>query len=85
MTDNVAILNGYTTLVHATNDQGDELFLLVEPETDLEDVFRAWDTDEQKFISVNGWLWYIEIADEYSNELGDNGNEQQQGLVRTPE
>ena len=60
MTDNVAILKGYTKEIIATNDHGLELFLLVQPDADLDDRFKAWDTDCQEFICVNGWLFSIE-------------------------
>ena len=62
MTDNVAILKGYTKEIIATNDHGLELFLLVQPDADLDDRFKAWDTDCQEFIRVNGWLFSIEDA-----------------------
>lgn len=57
MTDNVAVLQGYTEEVHLVADGGRELFLLVKPSTDLDDAFKAWCTDGQEFIRVNGWLW----------------------------
>ena len=59
MTDNVAILDGYTKMVTAENDFY-TLFLLVEPDTDLDSRFKAWDTEAQEFIRVNGWLFSIE-------------------------
>lgn len=63
MTDNVAILAGYTREVIA--DAGMiGLNLLVIPDTDYDDTFKAWDMDEQEFILVNGWLFTFEtIAD----------------------
>lgn len=58
MSDNVAVLDGYTQQVVA--DCGEhELFLLVKPGTDFDSTFRAWDTDSQEFIRVNGWLYSI--------------------------
>lgn len=57
MTDNVAVLDGYTEEVEMSNGQGLDLFLLVKPGTDLDDTFSAWDTDCQEFIRVNGWLF----------------------------
>lgn len=59
MTDNVATLQGYTKHVLAFSDQFD-LDLLVKPDTDFDDAFKAWDTDAQEFIRVNGWLFTIE-------------------------
>lgn len=63
MTDNVAILKGYTKEIIANNDHGLELFLLVQHDADLDDRFKAWDIDCQEFIRVNGWLFsFDEIA-----------------------
>ncbi len=59
MTDNVAIQEGYTQEIIAMGGRFD-LSLLIKPETDLEDSFRAWDMDEQEFIRVNGWNFEIE-------------------------
>ncbi len=60
MSDNVAVLNGYTVEVHAYNERGDQLFLLVKPDADLDDIFHAWCMDNQDFIRVTGWLWNTE-------------------------
>jgi hypothetical protein len=57
MTDNVAVMQDYTIEVTGDNGQGQELYLLVKPNTDLDSSFKAWDTDEQEFVQVNGWLW----------------------------
>lgn len=59
MTDNVAILEGYTKGVRGMF-RADELYLLVKPDTDLGERFKAWDTDCQEFITVNGWLGTFE-------------------------
>lgn len=59
MTDNVAVLQGFTLEVVAESDIG-ILFLLVKPGTAYDDVFRAWDTDAQEFVNLNGWLWSVE-------------------------
>ncbi len=59
MTDNVAVLQGFTKEVTAEN-HAFYLHLLVKPETDFDGRFRAWDCDEQEFITVNGWLFIIE-------------------------
>lgn len=54
MSDNTAILAGYTIEMHA--GYGDyELFLLLPPETDVGQLFRAWDMDQQEFITIHGW------------------------------
>lgn len=60
MSDNVAILDGYTLEVVADNGQ-DQLFLLCRPGTDFEGTFKAWDTDNQEFIRVNGWMYSIDV------------------------
>jgi len=57
MTDNIAILDGYTQAVEAEYDDG-TLYLLVKPDTDFDSTFKAWDTDEQEYIYVNGWLFH---------------------------
>ena len=56
MTDNVAVLEGYTEEVCLACDIAD-LCLLVKPGTNLESEFKAWDMDEQEFIVVNGWMF----------------------------
>ena len=63
MTDNVAILDGYTRLVYAECSMTDGVFL-IRPEADLDDVVRAWDTDLQKYVNLNGWLWAFEDVDD---------------------
>lgn len=63
MTDNVAILMGYTVNVSASAGEYD-LNLLIRPNTDTGDCFKAWCCDEQEFISVNGWMFDIEQAGE---------------------
>ena len=55
MTDNVAVLEGFTEAWTARGGM-EEAFLLVRPGTDFDDRFKAWDCDEQEFIHVNGWL-----------------------------
>lgn len=61
MSDNVAVLQGYTVEVEANSDRHD-LFLLVRPGTNFDDTFKAWDTDEQEFIRVNGWLFSCHVT-----------------------
>jgi len=36
------------------------LALLVKPDQDYDDTFKAWDIDEQEYVTVNGWLWTFE-------------------------
>lgn len=59
MSDNVAVLAGYTEEYEAHCTDYD-LFLLVKPGTELDDTFTAWDIEAQEFIRVNGWLWSFE-------------------------
>jgi hypothetical protein len=58
MTDNVAMLDGYTEELCMDCDEH-QLYLLIKPGTDLDGEFKAWDTDCQEFINVNGWLYAI--------------------------
>jgi hypothetical protein len=59
MTDNIATLRGFTRTILADSDEV-SLHLLIRPDTDLDSTVRAWDTDEQQWIKVNGWLFTIE-------------------------
>lgn len=59
MSDNIAVLEGFTREVHATGMEH-ELFLLVKPGTDLGERFKAWDMDAQEFVHVNGWNFTCE-------------------------
>ena len=61
MSDNIAVLDGFTDEYLATNDRGADLHILARPGTDLDDCFRAWCCDEQEFIRVNGWLYTFEM------------------------
>ena len=54
--DNRAVTQGFTEEVTLTN-WAHELYLLIKPDTDLDSRFKAWDTDCQEFIYVNGWLF----------------------------
>jgi hypothetical protein len=62
MTDNAAILEGYTVEVVA-DASCYCMNLLVKPDTDYDSTFRAWDMDAQEFVTLNGWLWSIEPAE----------------------
>ena len=62
MTDNVAVLNGYTVEINAACDRYD-LALLVKPDVDLDGLFKAWDMDEQEYIMVSGWLFTTELME----------------------
>lgn len=56
--DNAAVMAGYTKEIALTSDECD-LYLLIKPDTDLDDRFRAWDTDNQEWLMVNGWLFSV--------------------------
>ncbi len=59
MTDNVAVLDGYIEqrMAYAA---GVDLFILTKPGTDLDSRFKAWDSDAQEFVYINGWLFRFE-------------------------
>lgn len=53
--DNTAVMKGYTR--HVEIETGMYILTcLIHPETDLDDRFLAFDTDEQEWIYINGWL-----------------------------
>lgn len=58
MTTDRATALGYTEAVTAEN-AAYVLTLMVQPGTDLEGRFKAWDCDEQEFIMVSGWSFDI--------------------------
>lgn len=57
--DNAAVMRGYTRHVQITAGD-DEFTALVQPDTDLDGSFRCFDTDNQVWLTVNGWLCLIE-------------------------
>ena len=59
MGDNEAVLDGFTREVVLIGVEH-ELYVLVRPNTDFESTFKAWDTDNQEWLRVNGWLFYVE-------------------------
>lgn len=69
MTDNVAVIQGYTKEIIAECGAA-TLYLLIKPDTDLDSRFRAWDTDMQEFIMVNGWLATYEEPETVNPFLG---------------
>lgn len=57
--DNAAVMRGYTKAVYI--EGGCNGFAaLIKPDTDLDDRFRAFDTDNQEWLNVNGWNCLIE-------------------------
>ncbi|WP_162789174.1 MULTISPECIES: hypothetical protein [Sphingomonas] len=51
--------NAFTDRYLASCDAHD-LEILVEPSTDFDSSFVAFDTDESELIQINGWLWTFE-------------------------
>jgi len=56
-------MEGFTVPVVAESTEY-TLELLVQPDTDFGERFKAWDTDAQEFIWVNGWLFTVEEQQE---------------------
>lgn len=56
MGDNLAVSQGFTKEVMGEGGEFN-LFLQVKPDTDFDSTFKAWDTDAQEWIRVNGWLF----------------------------
>lgn len=59
MSDNTAILSGYTREVLAEGGAY-SLHLFIRPDADLDGTFEAYNADECEFIRVNGWLFTFE-------------------------
>jgi len=63
MHDNIleraAMLSGFTKLITASSAAYD-LTLLVRESADLDGSFKAFCTDENEYITVNGWLFSID-------------------------
>lgn len=61
MTDNVAVLKGFTKPVRITLADTRSIMALVKPDTSFGDNwFDLWDMDEQDFYSVRGWTCQVE-------------------------
>lgn len=66
MTDNVATLEGFTKeIMIETKDR--VIFALVRPDTKFTGLYRAWDTDEQQFVKVDGLkaAWNMAFGEVY--------------------
>lgn len=63
MTDNVAVLDGYTEQYMANAPMFD-MFIFVKPGTDFDSSFKAWNSDMQEYITIHGWLWDFEKIEE---------------------
>lgn len=52
---------GYTEEYEAeSGDHSMSMTILVQPDTDLDGAFRAWDVDNAEFVNLNGWNWTFE-------------------------
>jgi hypothetical protein len=58
-TDNEAVMSGYTKPVMAVCDQH-EFACLIKPDSDIDNVVKVFNTDDQEWIKLNGWLWTFE-------------------------
>lgn len=56
MSDNTAILAGYTRELLAEYQEG-EMHVFVKPDADLDGVIRAYDADNCEWVRLNGWLF----------------------------
>lgn len=59
MSDNVAVLKGYTKSVMISGGDRD-IAALVKPDTDYDDIFTCYDTDNQEWVKVYGYNCEIE-------------------------
>lgn len=50
-----AMQDGFTVHAHICIGMYD-LDLMVQPDTDFDSCFRAWDMDENEWLDVSGWL-----------------------------
>ena len=67
MTDNVAVLEGFTReIMIETRDR--VIFALVRPDTNFAGCYRAWDTDAQEFVELHGRCarWNMAYAEPYN-------------------
>lgn len=53
--DNAAMMAGYTRPVLIDVQHG-SFAALVRPDQDFDDAFTCFDTDNQEWLTVNGWL-----------------------------
>ena len=67
MTDNVAVLDGFTKeILIETKDR--VLFALVRPDTKFAGNYRAWDTDNQEHVKIEGRCtrWNMAYGETYA-------------------
>lgn len=58
-TDNAAVMQGFTKPIMVDCDIA-SFAALVKPDTDFDGSFKAFNTDDQEWLTVNGWLCLIE-------------------------
>ena len=61
--DNEAVMAGFTKHVVAISEQH-EFACLINPIHDLDGVVKVFNTDDQEWLSLNGWLWSFEEIEE---------------------
>lgn len=54
---------GFTRHVIASSDQH-EFACLVKPDADLDDVVKVFNTDDQEWLRLNGWLFTFGDAEQ---------------------
>lgn len=65
--DNAAVLAGFTRSV-LLEGEGASFAALIKPDTDLDGTFEAFDTDNQEWLMISGWLLdNVENLDESGN------------------
>jgi len=57
-----AIAQGYTEPFIADCTEYN-LEIMVRPETDMQDTFKAYDLTCDRFVKLNGWLWDFQEID----------------------
>lgn len=60
MSDNSAILAGYTDEYLATSGVGPDIHIFVRPDSDLDSTCRVYDADSCEFIRLNCWNFTFE-------------------------
>jgi hypothetical protein len=64
MSDNTAILAGFTREVMANSDAG-EMHIFIKPDADLDGRFKAYNADDCEWVVLNGWLWSFDEIEQY--------------------
>jgi hypothetical protein len=67
MTDNVAVLEGFTREILIETPER-VIFALVRPDTKFTGLYRAWDTDAQEFVKIKGRCarWNMAYGEDYN-------------------